>query len=54
MMMLLVDVVRVDEWDLLKEHFLLGRLTLAKMFSLLFVGKMCVFISRPMKIVTFP
>ena len=52
--MLLVDVVRVDEWDLLKEYFLLWRLTLAKMFSLLFVCKMCVFVSRPMKIATYP
>ena len=41
--MLLVDVVSVDEWNLLKEYFLLWRLTLAKMFSLLFVFKMCVF-----------
>ena len=29
-------------------------LTLANCFSFIFVGKMCVFVSRPMKIVTFP
>ena len=27
---------------------------LSGFFSLIFVGKMCVFVSRPMKIVTFP
>ena len=32
---------------------MLDRLTLAKLFSFIFVGKMCVFVSRPMKIVTF-
>ena len=37
----------------LKEQSLSERLTLAKLFSLIFVGKMCVFVSRPMKIATF-
>ena len=33
--------------------FLLDGLTLAIFFSFIFVGKMCVFVSRRMKIVTF-
>ena len=37
----------------IKEILLLDGLTLAIFFSLIFVGKMCVFVSRPMKIVTF-
>ena len=39
---------------ILKELLLLDGLTLANFCSLIFVGKMCVFVSRPMKIVTFP
>ena len=27
---------------------------LSEFFSLIFIGKMCVFVSRPLKIVTFP
>ena len=37
---------------ILKEKLLLDGLTLA-IFSFFFFGKMCVFVSRPMKIVTF-
>ena len=36
-----------------KEKLLLGGLTLANFFSFIFVRKMCIFVSRPMKIVTF-
>ena len=36
-----------------KRILLLDGLTLAIFFSLIFVGKMCVFVSRPMKIATF-
>ena len=35
------------------NNCLLVGLTLAILFSFIFVGKMCVFVSRPMKIVTF-
>ena len=37
----------------LKEYLLLDGLTSAIFFSFIFVGKMCIFVSRPMKIVTF-
>ena len=50
-----VIVVVVVEWFInLKEHLLLEGLTLAFFFfSLIFVCKMCVFVSRPVKSVTF-
>ena len=38
---------------ILKEQLLLDELTLAIFFSLIFVGKMCVFVSRPMKLSLF-
>ena len=48
-------VVVVVEWlyYFKKKLLLLDGLTLAIFFSFIFVGKMCVFVSRPMKIVTF-
>ena len=42
----------LNGYIILKEQLLLDGLTLA-IFSLIFVGKMCVFVSRPMNIVTF-
>ena len=47
-----IIVVVVEWFVILKEYFLLERLTLAN-FSLIFVSKMCVFASRPMENVTF-
>ena len=43
----------LNGYMILKEQLLLDGLTLAIFFSLIFVGKMCVFVSRPMNIVTF-
>ena len=45
-------VLLLNGYIILKESLLLGRLTLA-IFSSIFVGQMCMFVSRPMKIVTF-
>ena len=41
----------LNGYIILKESLLLDGLTLA-IFSSIFVGKMCIFVSRPMKIVT--
>ena len=50
-----VVVVVVVEWLInLKELPLLEEPTSAKTISSIFVGKMCVFVSRPIEIVTFP
>ena len=43
----------LNGYIILKESLWLDGLTLAILFSLIFVGKMCVFVSHPMKIVTF-
>ena len=43
----------LNGYIILKEKLLLDGLTLAIFFSFIFVGKMCVFVSRPMKIGTF-
>ena len=43
----------MNDFIILNEYLLLDGLTLAIFFSLIFVCKMCVFVSRPMKIVTF-
>ena len=48
-----VDVV-VVEWLYYSKRIIIDkRADLSEFFSLIFVGKMCVFVSRPMKIVTF-
>ena len=49
----MLSCVVVVVWSIiLKEKLLLEELTSA-IFSLIFVGKMCVFVSRPMNIATF-
>ena len=45
-------LVLLNGYNILKEYFFGKRADLTD-FSLIFVGKMCVFVSRPMKIVTF-
>ena len=47
-------VVVVVEWLCYSKRIIIVRWAdLSDFFSLIFVGKMCVFVSRPMKIVTF-
>ena len=47
-------VVVVVEWLYYSKRIIIVRWTdLSDFFSLIFVGKICVFVSRPMKIVTF-
>ena len=40
--------------DYTKRNTIVGGADLSEFVSLIFVGKMCVCVSRPMKIVTFP
>ena len=43
------------EWLYYSKRIIIVRWAdLSDFYSLIFVGKMCVFVSRPMKIVTFP
>ena len=47
-------VVVVVEWLYYSKRIIIVRWAdLSDFFSFIFVGKMCVFVSRPMKIVTF-
>ena len=47
-------VVVVVEWLYYSKRIIIDKGTdLSDFFSLIFVGKMCVFVSRPMKIVLF-
>ena len=53
-MVVVVVVVVVVEWLYYSTRIIIVRWAgLGEFFSLIFVGKMCVFVSRPMKIVTF-
>ena len=52
---LCVVVVVVVEWLYYSKRIIIVRKAdLSEFFPLIFVGKMCLFVSRPMKIVTFP
>ena len=47
-------VLCVVEWSYYSERIIIVRWAdLSDLFSFIFVGKMCVFVSRPMKIVSF-
>ena len=50
----IIIVVVVVEWLYYSKRIIIVRWAdLSDFFSSIFVGKMCVFVSRPMKIVTF-
>ena len=50
----IIVVVVVVEWLYYSKRIIIVRWAdLSDFFSFIFVGKMCVFVSRPMKIVTF-
>ena len=54
MVVVVVVVVVVVEWLYYSKRIIIVRWAdLSDFFSFIFVGKMCVFVSRPMKIVTF-